>query len=121
VVVTAPGTPETANLLSKEMLSLMKPSAYLGVLSRGGIVDEEAAAAMLIEGRLAGAVMDVFQKEPLPDHSLLWDAPNLLLTPHTSGKSEQTTAAATAIFKENLECYLAGKPLRNVIKKELGF
>jgi phosphoglycerate dehydrogenase-like enzyme len=121
VVVTVPGTPETANLLSKEMLLLMKPTAYLGVVSRGGIVDEEAVAGMLIEGRLAGAVMDVFQKEPLPTQSRLWDAPNLMLTPHVSGKSEQTTAAATAIFIENLENYLAGKPLRNVIKKELGF
>jgi phosphoglycerate dehydrogenase-like enzyme len=121
VVVTVPGTPETANLLSKEMLLLMKPTAYLGVVSRGGIVDEEAVAGMLIEGRLAGAVMDVFQKEPLPNQSRLWDAPNLMLTPHVSGKSEQTTAAATSIFIENLESYLAGKPLRNMIKKDLGF
>jgi phosphoglycerate dehydrogenase-like enzyme len=121
VVVTVPGTPATANLLSKEMLSMMKPTAFLGVLSRGGIVDEEAVATMLIEGRLSGAVMDVFQKEPLPSDSRLWDAPNLILTPHSSGKSEQTTAAATSIFIENLGCYLAGKPLRNVIKKEMGF
>ena len=71
VVVTVPGTAETANLLSKEMLSMMKPSAFLGVLSRGGIVDEDAVAGMLIEGRLAGAVMDVFQKEPLPNDSRL--------------------------------------------------
>jgi phosphoglycerate dehydrogenase-like enzyme len=121
VVVTVPGTPETANLLSKEMLLLMKPTAYLGVVSRGGIVDEDALAEMLIEGRLAGAVMDVFQKEPLPTQSRLWDAPNLMLTPHVSGKSEQTTAAATSIFIDNLECYLAGKPLKNMVKKEMGF
>jgi phosphoglycerate dehydrogenase-like enzyme len=121
VVVTVPGTPETTNLLSKERLSLMKPTAYLGVVSRGGIVDEEALAGMLIEGRLAGAVMDVFQTEPLPSQSRLWDAPNLMLTPHVSGKSEQTTAAATSIFIENLENYLAGKPLKNTIKKEMGF
>lgn len=121
VVVTVPGTPETTNLLSKEMLSLMRPRAYLGVLSRGGIIDEEAVAVMLKEGRLAGAVLDVFLKEPLPSQSQLWDAPNLILTPHTSGKSEQTTAAATSIFIENLKNYLAGKPLRNVIKKEMGF
>lgn len=121
VVVTVPGTPETANLLSKDRLALLKPAAYLGVLSRGGIVDEDAVAGMLIEGRLAGAVMDVFQKEPLPTQSRLWDAPNLILTPHTSGKSEQTTTAATSIFIENLKSYQAGRPLKNVIKKDLGF
>jgi phosphoglycerate dehydrogenase-like enzyme len=121
VVVTVPGTLETANLLSKEMLLKMKPTAYLGVLSRGGIVDEDALAGMLITDRLAGAVMDVFEKEPLPTQSRLWDAPNLILTPHCSGKSEQTTSAATSILIENLECYLAGKPLRNVIKKDMGF
>jgi phosphoglycerate dehydrogenase-like enzyme len=121
VVVTVPGTLETANLLSKEMLLKMKPTAYLGVLSRGGIVDEDAVAGMLITDRLAGAVMDVFEKEPLPTQSRLWDAPNLILTPHCSGKSEQTTSAATSILIENLECYLAGKPLRNVIKKDMGF
>ena len=121
VVVTAPGTPETANLLSKDRLGRMNPGAYLGVLSRGGIVDEDAVAEMLIAGRLAGAVMDVFEKEPLPAASRLWDAPNLILTPHCSGKSEQTTAAATSIFIENLTCYLARKPLKNVIRKEMGF
>lgn len=121
VVVTAPGTPQTANLLSREMLSLMKPTAFLGVLSRGGIVDEDALATMLSEGRLAGAVMDVFQKEPLPTDSRLWDTPNLILTPHCSGKSEQTTAAATSILIENLASYLAEKPLKNVVRKDIGF
>jgi len=121
LVVTVPGTPETNNMLSREMLAMMKQGAYLGVLSRGGIVDEETAAEMLCSGRLAGAIFDVFKKEPLPQDSPLWDAPNLIITPHTSGKSEQTTAAATSIFIENLGHYLAGKPLRNVVNKELGF
>ena len=121
VVVTLPGTPQTENLLNREALALLKPGAYLAVVSRGGIVDEEALAEMLTQGRLAGAVLDVFKTEPLPAHSPLWKAPNLILTPHCSGKSEYTTAAATAIWKENLERYRAGSPLRNVIRKELGF
>jgi phosphoglycerate dehydrogenase-like enzyme len=121
VAVTVPGTPETNGLLGKDMLSMMKPTAYLGVVSMGGIVDEEALAGMLIEGQLAGAALDVFIKEPLPGDSLLWKAPNLILTPHVSGKSEYTTAAATLILIKNLENYLAGNPLTNVINKELGF
>ena len=121
VAVSVPGTPETNNLLSQKMLAIMKPSAYLGVVSRGGIVDEDALAGMLIEGRLAGAMLDVFNTEPLPSSSPLWKAPNLILTPHVSGKSEYTTAAATSIFIENLERYFAEKPLMNVIDKALGF
>ena len=121
VAVTIPGTPQTNGLLSKEVLSFMKHTAYLGVVSRGGIVDEEAVAKMLVEGRLAGAAIDVFKKEPLPPDSPLWNAPNLILTPHCCGKSENTTAAATTIFIENLRLYLANEPLSNVVNKEMGF
>ena len=121
VVVTIPGTPETNGLLGKGVLSLMKPSAYLCVVSRGGIVDEEALASMLTEGRLAGAAVDVFKKEPLPADSPLWSAPNLVLTPHVCGKSENTTAAATSIFIENLQRYLDRQPLNNLVNKEMGF
>ena len=66
-------------------------------------------------------MLDVFNTEPLPSSSPLWKAPNLILTPHVSGKSEYTTAAATSIFIENLERYFAEKPLMNVIDKALGF
>lgn len=121
VAVTVPGTPETSSLLNRETLALMKSGAYLGVVSRGGIVDEEAVAEMLCAGRLAGAMFDVFKSEPLSQSSPLWNAPNLIITPHSSGKSEQTTAAATSIFMENLRHYLAGEPLRNVVNKKAGF
>jgi phosphoglycerate dehydrogenase-like enzyme len=121
VAVTVPGTPVTNNLLSQKMMTHMKPGAYLGVVSRGGIVDEDALVVMLNEGRLAGAMLDVFITEPLPSSSPLWKAPNLILTPHVCGKSEYTTAAATSIFIENLERYFAGKPLMNVVDKTLGF
>jgi phosphoglycerate dehydrogenase-like enzyme len=121
VVVAVPSTPVTNGLIDREMLALMKQGSYLAVLSRGGIVDETAVAEMLRDGRLAGAIFDVFKTEPLPQSSPLWDAPNLIITPHSSGKSEHTTAAATAILIENLERYLAGQPLRNVINKSLGF
>ena len=121
VVVTVPGTPETTGMLGKDMLRHMKPSAYLLVVSRGGVVDEEELAAMLQEGRLAGAALDVARTEPLPSHSPLWSAPNLILTPHVAGKSANTTTAATEIFRDNLARYLAGQPLKNLVDKELGF
>jgi phosphoglycerate dehydrogenase-like enzyme len=121
LVVTVPGTAETYGMLSRELLALMKPSAYLSVVSRGGIVDEQALVEMLNQGRLAGAFLDVFRTEPLPATSPLWDAPNLILTPHSSGKSENTTNTVTNIFIENLQRYRDGYPLKNMVNKVLGF
>jgi phosphoglycerate dehydrogenase-like enzyme len=120
-IVTVPGTPQTAGLLGEQPLSLMKPTAYLGVVSRGGVVDEEALAGMLKTGQLAGAALDVAETEPLPKESPLWDAPNLIITPHCAGKSVGTTTTATEIFQENLGLYLAGDPLINLVDKQLGF
>ncbi len=121
VVVTVPGTPETYRLLGRDALGMMKPSAYLCGVSRGGIIDEEALAIMLQEHQLAGAALDVTETEPLPTTSPLWAAPNLILTPHIAGKSEASTASATTILIENLGHYLAGRPLTNVVDKRLGF
>ena len=110
VVVTAPLTPESRGMLGSAQLALMKPSAYLIVISRGGIVDERALAGMLKEGHLAGAGLDVQEQEPLPPESELWDAPNLILTPHAGGTSPQSRVLATAIFRDNLARFLAGEP-----------
>jgi phosphoglycerate dehydrogenase-like enzyme len=90
-------------------------------LSRGGIVDETALCALLRDGHLAGAALDVTEQEPPPADSPLWNTPNLLLTPHIAGKSTNTTAAATQIFPENLARYLAQQPLQNLVDKTLGF
>ncbi len=121
VVVTVPGTSETFRMIGREELNLIKPTAYLCVVSRGGVVDEDALANTLKSGRLAGAALDVTEIEPLPAHSPLWDAPNLIITPHCAGKSEASTAAATAILSENIGHYLAGRPLTNLVDKKLGF
>lgn len=121
VVVSAPFTPETSGMLGPEQLALLKPSAYLLVVSRGGIVDEHALVVMLKEGRLAGAGLDVQSQEPLPPESELWDAPSIIITPHCSGQSRQTTAMATAIFRDNLTRYLAGQPLTNLVDLRRGY
>jgi phosphoglycerate dehydrogenase-like enzyme len=121
VVVSAPYTPVTARMLDGERLRLLKPTAYLIVVSRGGIVDEEALAVMLREGKLAGAGVDVTDVEPLPSDSPLWSAPNLILTPHCSGQSRQTTETALAILRENLARYLAGEPLQNLVDIRRGY
>ena len=121
VAVTTPRTPQTKGMLGEQQLGLMKPSSYLLVVSRGGIVDEDALARMLSEGRLAGAGLDVTATEPLPEDSPLWDTPNLIITPHCSGGSAFTSANVMAIFQENLRRYLAGEPLTNLVDLKLGY
>lgn len=121
VVVATPITPETRGMLGASQLKLMKPTAYLLVMSRGGIVDEATLAQMLRDGELAGAGLDVTAIEPLPAESDLWDAPRVIITPHCSPSSSQTGANAMHIMHENLRRYLAGEPLTNLVDKRLGY
>jgi phosphoglycerate dehydrogenase-like enzyme len=121
VVVATPYTPQTRNMIGDKELALMKPTSYLLAISRGDIVDEAALAQALHEGRLAGAALDVQAEEPMSPENPLWDAPNLVITPHCSGFSEQTFSGVTDYLRKNLELYLAGKPLINVVDKRLGY
>ena len=122
VVVTVPYTPATRGMIDAGRLDLMKPSAVLVGISRGGVVDEAALADRLRQGKLAGAALDVFEEEPLPEESPLWDVPNLLITPHVAGGTQFETERILALFTENLERFLAGRlPLRNQVDKARGF
>ena len=121
VVVSAPLTAETTHLLDAAALARMRPDSYLIVVSRGGIVVEDALAEALTNNRLAGAALDVTEAEPLPADSPLWDAPNLLITPHTAGASAAKERRCVEILRDNLERYVAGDPLLNVVDKRLGY
>lgn len=121
VVVAAPLTPESYHLLDAAALAMMKRDAYLIVVSRGGIVDEQALASALGEGRLAGAGLDVTEIEPLPSDSPLWDAPNLILTPHTAGDSSEKERRCVEIFIENLNRFSRGDTLVNLVDKRRGY
>jgi phosphoglycerate dehydrogenase-like enzyme len=121
VVVCVPLTPETRNLIGPQELAAFKPEAYLVDVSRGGIVDQTALLAALKERRLAGAALDVFPEEPLPEDSPLWKAPNLVLTPHISGISTKFDERVLQLFLENLRRYLAGQSLLNVFDPERGY
>jgi len=121
VVVAIPITDDTRDMITPELLQLMKPSAYLLVMSRGGIVHEPTLAQMLREGTLAGAGLDVTAIEPLPADNELWTCPNIIITPHNSPSSDQTRANVMSIMKENLRRYLDGKPLNNLVDKEAGY
>jgi len=91
-------------------------------ISRGGVIDEDALAAALREGRLGAAALDVVSTEPLPADSPLWDAPNLLITPHVAGGTQFECDHIVDIFKENLARFTRGEmPLRNQVDKIRGF
>jgi len=121
VVVILPLTPDTRGSLDATLLSKMKPEAVLVNMARGGILDEAALVAMLREGRLRGATLDVFDEEPLPESSPLWDTPNLVVTPHVAGFSRDYLPRVFDIFAENVHGFEAGEPLRNEIDRERGY
>jgi D-2-hydroxyacid dehydrogenase (NADP+) len=121
VAVAVPITPETRGMLGAAQLAMMKPSAYLIVISRGGIVDQDALIAALKSDKLAGAGLDVCVPEPLPPTAELWSAPNLILTPHCSGYSTQTTEGVIRTHWDNLKLYVAGQPVINVVDKRRGY
>lgn len=121
VMVTAPYTPETHHLLDAQAFDTVKRGAYLIVVSRGGIVDEPALVDALKNGKIAGAGLDVLEKEPLPADSPLWELPNVIITPHLAGSSDQKERRCVEILIENLIRYEKGEPLVNVVDKRLGF
>lgn len=121
VVITAPLTPETRHLIGAKELALMKRSAVLINIGRGAVIDEQALIAALRAGTIAGAGLDVFEKEPLPADSPLWALENVIITPHASAGSERYTERAAAIICENLRRYLDGQPLRNIVDLDRGY
>lgn len=121
VVVLLPLTEETRGRLDARALGLMKPRALLVNAARGGIVDEEALARALHEGRLGGAAVDVFEEEPLPPESPLWDAPGCLVTPHVAGLTRDYMERVGALFVDNVRRLEAGRPLANEIDPRRGY
>jgi phosphoglycerate dehydrogenase-like enzyme len=120
VAVTLPGTPETRRLLDADAIAAIKPGAYFANVGRGTVVDEGALVEALRRGHLSGAALDVFEVEPLPQESPLWDLPNVIISPHsTDNLPELTNRLQTDLFCENLRRYLEGETLVNVLDKKL--
>jgi phosphoglycerate dehydrogenase-like enzyme len=113
VVVAVPLTPDTRGVIGKAVLARMKPTAFLIDVSRGGVVDHGALIEALNEKRLAGAALDVYPLEPLPESSPLWEMPGVIVSPHIAGASGQYYERAADLFAENLQRYLTGRPLLN--------
>lgn len=108
VALTCPLTPETEGLIDAAALAAMKPSAYLINVARGPVVDEAALVAALRDGQIAGAGLDVFDPEPLPESSALWGLENAVITPHTAGETRVYEANVLDFLVENLAKWSCG-------------
>jgi len=119
LVCTLPETSETKGLLGESSFSAMKPGAYLVNVGRGSLIEEQPLLSALAKGRLAGAALDVFCTEPLPEKSALWHAENVLVTAHIAATSRPADIAG--IFLANFERYRQGKTLNYRIDFERGY
>jgi phosphoglycerate dehydrogenase-like enzyme len=121
VVITVPLTRRTLHLFDGAALAAMKSGSFLINISRGDVVDEAALIQALADGHLAGAALDVFHTEPLPADDPLWDAPNLVISPHIAGLSPHLAQRAADLFTDNLRRFISGEPLLNVFDRKRGY
>lgn len=121
VVSTIPLTQETFHLFNSEIFHLMNSKSVFINISRGNIVNQEELLEACKHNEIAGAVLDVFEKEPLDSNNELWDLPNVIITPHSSGRLEDFMKQAINLFIENINAFFAGQPLPNKIKLTNGY
>jgi phosphoglycerate dehydrogenase-like enzyme len=119
LVSTRPQTPETENLLNSHTLSSLPDGAYFVNVGRSNVVDDRALIEALESGKLAGAALDVFDEEPVPAESPLWDAPNLSITAHIAAISHPSLIVP--IFVDNYRRFITGKPLQYVVDFSAGY
>jgi phosphoglycerate dehydrogenase-like enzyme len=121
VVIALPATPATDKLIGEKEFRAMKPSAYIINIARGKIINEDALILAIKEHWIAGAGLDTTAIEPLPPDSELWNLPNVIVTPHVSGRREDYNRLAIPVFCENLKKYIHHEKLPNMIDKEKGY
>lgn len=125
LICALPGTPLTKGFLNAERMRLLKEDAVLVNVGRGTLIPMDDLAQVLSEGKLRGAGIDVFEKEPLPDDHPLWSCSNIIITPHSAGNAmAQSSPTNTKIFNliySNLAAYIAGQPLKAVVDKTTGY
>jgi phosphoglycerate dehydrogenase-like enzyme len=117
VILTIPHTPETEGLMNATRFARMKPSSFFINIGRGKTTRLHDLVEALQSGKIAGAGLDVFEEEPLPANHPLWDAPNVLLTPHTAGFGPYLDDRRLEILLDNSQRFLKSEPLRNVVDK----
>lgn len=115
LVLIAPHTDETTKMMGEQEFNLMPKGAVLVNIGRGALVDEPALVKSLQNGHLAGAGLDVFEIEPLPESSPFWEMPNVIVSPHSASTTNNENRLITDLFCENLKRYLAGDKLINLL------
>jgi phosphoglycerate dehydrogenase-like enzyme len=121
IVLAAPLTTETENMISAETLALVKPGAWLINVARGRLIDERALLRALKDGELGGAVLDTFRDEPLSPMSTFYDLPNVIVTPHTAWSSGRVLDRSVDLFCDNLRRFASAEPLLNVVDPSAGY
>ncbi|WP_170064057.1 D-2-hydroxyacid dehydrogenase [Halomonas heilongjiangensis] len=121
VFCALPLTTATRGVFSREVIQAMRPGAIFVNIARGEMVDDQALIDALASGQLAGAALDAFRDEPLPPDSPLWDVPNLLITPHVSGRFGAGHELGLAVLRDNMSAYLSGAPLITEVFPERGY
>ena len=121
VVCCVPLLSGTKHLLSEKEFGLLKPSALLVDVSRGGVIDQSALIDALNHKNLEGAALDVFATEPLANDSPLWNMQNVIITPHCSSVYEGWALKSVALFADNMTRYLEGEPLNNIVDPVRGY
>ncbi len=121
LIITLPLTEDNENRIGDEQFQKMKRGAYLVNVGRGSVVNTDSLIVNLLNGRLAGAGIDVVEPEPLPVDSRLWELENVIITPHVGAQSPLRIPVTTDLFCQNLPRFFAGEPLLNLVDKKLGF
>ncbi len=121
IVLTLPGTPQTEGLVNADLLARAKPGVTVVNVGRGTVVKQDDLIDALRSGQVGFAALDVFEREPLEDDSPLWDLDNVLVSPHSGGLDVKEDERICEIFCDNLQAYLDGRPMRNVVDPQLGY
>lgn len=121
VVLLLASVPSTVNIIGEPELRSMKKSAYLINLTGSQAIEERLLVRALKENWIAGAALDAFARQPLPEDSELWNLPNVIISPRIGGLTEQKWSPLLPIFVDNLKRFVAGEPLRNLVNKDLGY
>lgn len=121
LVLAAPLTEQTRGMVDRALLGALPPTARLINVGRGPLVVTDDLVTALREGRLAGAALDVFETEPLPPESPLWEMPDVVVSPHMAGDVYGWRHELVTLFAENLDRYAHGRPLHNVVDKTRGY